>query len=131
MPSQRELPPGNRRDFVEEIHSHYRTARRPALRAISDHIEHMELRSSVSKETIRRMLAGLTVPTRWVTVETVFLALCDLSGTNPNDSRWSSYNNLGDDCTLQEELERRWHQALDDPPPPPPINNGWAEEPPF
>ncbi|SEG92464.1 hypothetical protein SAMN04489712_1343 [Thermomonospora echinospora] len=40
-----------------------------------------------SHETVRRTILGLSVPSRWETAEAVLLALCELAGVNPDESR--------------------------------------------
>jgi hypothetical protein len=62
MPSTHVLPKGPRRDFVEELFEHYRAAKRPTLREISERIRDDELAGTASRETIRRMLLGEVVP---------------------------------------------------------------------
>lgn len=130
MPTKRELPEGPRRRFVEELHDHYRAARRPALRVISDRIKEraddLELAGTASRETIRRMLLGATVPANWETVNAVFLILCEIANRNPNHDHYMG-NDFGDVPTHAESLEYAWNQALDDQPP----DHLYNDEPPF
>jgi hypothetical protein len=110
MPDKRTLPPGPRRQFVEELHYHYRAARRPTLRVISDRIQQREdLAGMPSRETIPRMLSGATVPARWEVVNAVLLVLCEMSNRDPNEDR-------GIYPTDVESLALAWNQALDDQP---------------
>lgn len=119
MPSSAVLPDGDRRRFVAELHEHYQAARRPQLRTIADHIaDHDGFDGSASRETIRRMLNGSTVPARWGNAEAVFLALCNLAGRDPNGMRFDG--DWNDDTTYAEEYLRRWNAALDEPEPDPP-----------
>lgn len=129
MPSTRGLPEGPRREFVEELFTHYRDAGRPTLRRISDFIAaNDDLAGTASKETVRRMLQGLTVPTQWETAQTVFLALCHLAGRNPDLRR--AMDPWGE--TSRSVFKRLWNDAIDehDDSSPPPVDP-WADEPPF
>ncbi len=115
VPAKHELPAGPRRRFVEELHDHYRAARRPPLRVISDRIKEraddLELAGTASRETIRRMLLGTTVPANWETVNAVFLILCEIANRNPNGDHYGEAS-----PTHAESLELAWNQVLDDQP---------------
>jgi hypothetical protein len=119
MPAQHELPAGPRRRFVEELHDHYRAARRPSLRVISDRIKEraddLNLAGTASRETIRRMLLDTTVPANWETVNAVFLILCEIANRNPEDNHYE-VNGFEAPPTHTESLELAWNQALDDQP---------------
>ena len=129
MPSTSQLPPGPRRDFVEELFGSYRAAGRPTLAEISDRLaERDELTGTASRETVRRMLRGTTVP-KWATVEAVFLVLCEFAGRDPDEHMEGSSISP----SYREMLESVWNNALDADPasgPPPTV---WAltDEPPF
>lgn len=113
MPSEADLPPGALRAFAVDVFGLYREAHRPSLRQVSEAIRKNEnLTGTASPETIRRMLLGLTVPTHWPTVEAVLIALCDIAGVDPNES--SDYQQYAV-SSRREDLERLWHQALDNP----------------
>lgn len=64
MPSGWELPDGPRRQFVEELFSYYRNAERPTLRVIAEDIADDPKFDAftASRETIRKLLRGKTVP---------------------------------------------------------------------
>lgn len=146
MPSEKALPPGSVRDFVELLFRLYRMAHRPALRTISEAIRRSDhLKGTASTETIRRMLRGTTVPANWSTVEAVYLTLCELAG-------WDSSTVVefyGRQASVQSHIEKAWHEALDSPDErydldipnepheqpatfsPTPADDPWADEPPF
>lgn len=105
-----QLPRGPRLDFVVELHNHYRAAKRPTLRMISEMIRADDtLKGTASRETIRRMLLGEVVPAQWETVNAVFLTLCKIAGRDPNGG--DEYDN--DPRSYVEVLEWRWNEALD------------------
>ena len=139
LPSETVLPRSAWRDFVELLHNHYRAAHRPTLREITDQIDREEREGAASRETIRRMLVGQTVPTNWKNVRTVFLALCELAGRDPIgyvDERPYSYGAYERPQTHAERLEAAWHAALDEGQPrstaaPVPAPDPWSDEPPF
>lgn len=113
MPTEVEVPRGARRDFIEQLFSLYREAHRPGLREISRAIPD-EAPGTASTETIRRMLRGTSVPSRWETVDAVLTALCQLAGVGP-DADIS--DGRGDAMTRREVIEHAWHEALDNPEP--------------
>lgn len=136
FPSEAELPKGTVRDFAEILFRLYRMAHRPALRDIEEKIrKNDDLRGTASTETIRRMLRGGTVPTRWAIVEAMYLTLCDIAGFDP-DQEVMFKEQLS---SVRRHVENAWHQALDYPdwhysPPDPPDDKAedpWADEPPF
>ncbi|WP_369192437.1 hypothetical protein [Streptomyces sp. R08] len=138
MPTEAELPGGPRRRFVEELFSYYRDAGRPTLRAISDDIAGKSQFDAftVSRETIRKMLRGLTVPLSWAVVNAVLTVLCERAFIDP-DAEYHT-GGFGDDTsTRRQDLRRVWNDALDAPPPSPAPPSGWgggasyADEPPF
>lgn len=129
MPNEKQLPPGPRRDFVEEVFRLFRLAHRPPLQAISERIlQHEERLGTASRETIRRMLVGKTVPS-WHTANTVFIALCGLAGIDPDQDR-----DLGgyDSPSYQEHFDDLWNRAIDHDPEERPQSPGYgraAEDP--
>jgi hypothetical protein len=128
MPDKRTLPPGPRRQFVEELHDHYRAARRPTLRVIGDRIQQREdLAGMPSRETIRRMLSGATVPARWEVVNALLLVLCEMANRNPAAASDDSSRYYDDPPTYAESLETAWNQALDEQP----SDRFYDDEPPF
>ena len=115
MPSERDLPPGPRRQFAGELFNLFRLARRPPLSEISERIlNDEELTGTASRETIRRMLIGKTVPT-WDTAFAAFKVLCDMAGVDPSDRRWAD-NNSFDVPSYQEAFTSAWNDAIDDDP---------------
>ena len=118
MPSTQVLRQGPRRRFVEELHEHYRAAKRPTLREISDVIrDGDELAGTASRETIRRMLVGEVVPAQWHTVNALLVALCKLAQRDPHAERWPDAPGGYEQPTHTEALEAAWHAAIDDPAP--------------
>jgi hypothetical protein len=111
IPSEADLPRGTVRDFVEVLFNLYREAHRPTLRQISQEIERSDLHAAASPETIRRMLRGASVPRQWPIVKAVLVALCNIAKTDPDES----FGGYRDDSTRREELEGKWHKALDNP----------------
>jgi hypothetical protein len=124
MPSEDELPPGGRRQLVELLFLLYRDARRPTLEEISKRIRDGDYAATASKETIRKMLRGTTIPAHWATIETVVLALCDLGGFDPA----SSVKQAGLQEPLMKLVEQRWHTALEEPPPRVAPYDPWASD---
>lgn len=116
MPSEAELPRGARRDFVQELFAYYRAAGRPTLRQLSDQIlSNEERKGTASRETIRRMLRGDTVPPQWLTVEALFLALCAMAGRSPGDPHPNDDDPWAKTLSNHEYLRHLWNEALDDP----------------
>jgi hypothetical protein len=105
LPGLLQLPDSPRRRLVETLHRYYQEAGRPTLRAIDEWISSRE-GLAASKETVRRMLVGITVPLRWDIAESAFLALCALAGRNP-DARHD------DGLTLRAAYRRQWQAALE------------------
>ncbi|WDT52560.1 hypothetical protein [Streptomyces sp. G7(2002)] len=146
MPSTMELPTGPRRQFVEELFSHYRDAGRPTLRVIAEEIdENPEFDAfTASRETIRKMLRGKTVPLSWAVVDAVLTVLCARAGVDPDAERWADGFN-GEPTSHRQSLRNLWNEAIDAPPTPPARSSAWggqndpwaassrpyADEPPF
>lgn len=119
MPSEKELPRGPRRYFVEELFFLFREAGRPTLRQICERVEADPDRAgTASRETIRQMLLGKTVPLRWANVYVVVAALADLAGRNLGEYR---FPNSDDDETGLEYARRLWNEAIDAEPIAPPL----------
>jgi hypothetical protein len=129
MPSTYDLPEGPRREFVEELFAYYRDAGRPTLRHISDFIAtNDDLAGTASKETVRRMLLGLTVPAQWETAHTVFLALCHLAAHDPDENRQT--DDWGE--SRRSVFKHLWNNAIDElDEPSSPADTSWPDEPPF
>ncbi|MFF4385008.1 hypothetical protein [Kitasatospora sp. NPDC001547] len=114
MPSDWELPPGARRNFVEELWDYYRRAGRPTLQEIADAIAADYDAFTASKETIRRAMLGKTVPINGDVVDAIFEVFCKRSKTDPNEDRWPH--------SLDEVEPRRnwwrhlWSLALEEEP---------------
>ncbi|MGI5503572.1 hypothetical protein [Lentzea sp. CA-135723] len=124
MPSLIELPAGPRRDFAELLFRYVRLADRPTLQQISERIiERDDLPGTASKETVRLMLRGKTVPPRWQNAYSVFLVLCDLSGVDP-DSRDHLASQGTRDYSRVGYFKMCWNRALDAPP-----SDPWGEPP--
>ncbi|WP_212831247.1 hypothetical protein [Catellatospora sp. TT07R-123] len=128
MPPLSELPNGPRREFVEEMFFYFRTAGRPTLREIDDAIRKYDLVGTASRETIRRVLQGTSVPSRWTTVEAILYGLCDLAGFKVHSDRWPDEM---DSASCYDYVKRLWNDALDSDPNPPKIVDPWDQEPPF
>ncbi|MFC8835949.1 hypothetical protein ACFT8V_22570 [Streptomyces griseoincarnatus] len=138
MPTEAELPSGPRRRFVEALFSYYRDAGRPPLRTIADEIAGKPQYDAftVSRETIRKMLRGTTVPLSWAVVSAVLTVLCERAFVDPDEEY--HVGGFGDGMTSRrQELRDLWNDALDAPPPSPLPPSGWGgqapygDEPPF
>jgi len=102
MPPPSLLPPSPWRALVETLHRFYQQAGRPPLRAIDEWIaHHPEHDGVISRESIRRMLVVISVPRRWQSARSVFLALCALAGENPDQHTGT--------------FRRQWQQVVADP----------------
>ncbi len=116
MPTETELAIGPVRDFVDLLFRLYRAAHRPTLETISKHIRDGAYPATASKETIRKMLRGTSIPAHWQTVEAVILALCDLAGWTPdNRIMIERANGNIEEASVKDFAENLWHQALDEP----------------
>ncbi|MPY48787.1 hypothetical protein [Streptomyces acidicola] len=111
MPSEEALPPGAQRQFLEELHVHYRQAGRPAVRTIEE-----VSGQTVSRETARRLLVGRALG-RWKVVEALFVALCRISKTDPDVPKWEG--GYEDGPTYRDHLRNLWNTAIDAPAPTP------------
>ncbi|WUW26961.1 hypothetical protein OG521_39620 (plasmid) [Streptomyces sp. NBC_01463] len=108
MPSEWVLPPGPVRGFTQALYDWYKAAGRPSLTEIADDIaSHDALRGSASRETIRKMLRGETVPQRWTTVEAVLTVLCERDGTSPQGEPEYS------EVTHGQRVKRLWDEAVE------------------
>jgi hypothetical protein len=116
MPTETELPDGPVRDFVALLFRLYRAAHRPTLETISKHIRDGDYAATASKETIRKMLRGTSIPAHWQTVEAVILALCNLAGWTSDDTVVIGHaDGSSEKATVMYHAENLWHQALDEP----------------
>ncbi|MFH7337131.1 hypothetical protein [Streptomyces sp. KHY 26] len=131
MPTEDELPPGPRRKFVEELFFYYRAAGRPALRLITDDVATTVDVCTASRETVRRMLRGQTVPVNWQVVDAVLTVLCARAGIDPEEERWEGGFTQGP--SHRANLREAWNEALDTPATSPAPQSGWGypDEPPF
>ncbi|MEU7206089.1 hypothetical protein [Streptomyces sp. NPDC045470] len=130
MPSEWELPESPQRQFVEELFAYYREAGRPTLRSIADDIaEDPEFDAfTASRETIRKMLRGKTIPVSWAVVDAVLTVLCARAGIDPNHPRWAG-GFAEEPVTHRQNLRNRWNEALDAPPLSPAPPSGWGRPP--
>lgn len=143
MPDTTELPDGPRREFVEELFRYYRKAGRPPLRIITDDIAETYDAFTASRETIRKMLRGKTVPVNWSVVDGVLTVLCARADIAPEAERWPHGRDAGYAATHRQHLRNLWDEALETPPPParysgpgkpggwPTAANPYPDEPPF
>lgn len=70
---------------------------------IKERADDLELAGTASRETIRRMLLGATVPANWETVNAVFLILREIAKREPND--YPDGHNRYDSFTHAKSLE--------------------------
>lgn len=103
MPDLDVVPLGPHREFLESLHQHYRQASRPQLRLLSETIAKRDLAGMPSRETIRRLLRGETIP-EWLTVHAVINILCEFAG-HTFDERGRS------EC--EGVFHTKWNAALD------------------
>jgi hypothetical protein len=136
MPGPSVVPDRDRRAFVAELFRCYKAAGRPTLAEISDQIAEGDYRGTASRETIRRALAQGAVPSKWLTAEAIFLALCAMADFDPEEKCYheNDWNGEGDERTRLDWFREAWNVAFDaDPSPPPSAPDPWAvrDEPPF
>lgn len=129
MPTTRELPPGDRRAFVELMHRWYSVAGRPTLREVASAIraDH-DHEGTASEETIRRILKGLTVP-RLPTVKAVLAELCRRNGQSLDDPDDPRYGSFGPTC--MQALHPVWDAAFVEANSPSAPPSEFSDEPPF
>ncbi|MFE6385820.1 hypothetical protein [Nocardiopsis dassonvillei] len=85
MPSQKELPPGPQRRFMETLFRLWVDAGMPTMEAVSQAAEDAPPQEgAASKETVRKMLIGKTVPHTWQNAEAVFLGLSTMASLDPD-----------------------------------------------
>jgi hypothetical protein len=119
-PDQADLPPGPRRDLVDFLFTYYEMAVRPDLQKIADHWHHMEDKAvpgTTSRETIRKMLRGESIPPKWKDALTVLLLLCDLADIDPDDPL-DGLGGWGQEQTHTEHFQDLWNRALNTTRPP-------------
>ncbi|MFE7527321.1 hypothetical protein ACFU7Y_16605 [Kitasatospora sp. NPDC057542] len=120
---------------MAELFFHYEEAGRPTLLEIAEDLARRDnLPGMASRETIRRMLKGETVPMRWSTVAAVLILFSERSGLNPSGVR--SRTGWGNQTvTYGEALRKLWNAALSDnengPVFGPPGGVPYTSEPPF
>ena len=115
MPGKDVLPPGPVREFVAELHVHFREAGRPALAIVAAKTAHLPTPVPVSRETVRRLLTGQAVST-WARVDAVLRALCHLAEQDPDRRRWPEPEDRydeNDSSSCREYLRRLWNDAVD------------------
>jgi hypothetical protein len=115
MPTHAELPEGPWREFVEALFRYYHSADRPDLRTIETAVENLDEDQRIgtaSRETIRQMLRGRTVPRQWGTAATVLSALCALAGTDPNDYEDGAFG-YGSSRSHLSAFKELWNNAAD------------------
>ena len=117
MPSLDELPHGSRRIFVDELHTYFRAAGRPAPASIAAAVAQLRGSASVtvSRETVRRLLKGETTST-WPKVRAVHEVLCRMADRDPTRRRFSDssdYDEDDDTRTLREYILDLWNDAVD------------------
>ncbi|GAA1748993.1 hypothetical protein GCM10009834_02250 [Streptomonospora arabica] len=118
----------------------------PAAEKVSKHVQESDLGGNASKEAVRRMLRGKTVPQVGENAEAVFVALSQMAGVDPDrlvtvesDHR---YGPEGEPEPARSVFQRYWrdargggdfaHEPMEDyPPPPPSRGGGFSDEPPF
>lgn len=123
MPSEEELPPGPLREFVDELHIHFRNAGRPSPAQIATRSEWFEDGEGVkvSRETVRRLLKGETTSS-WPTVRAVHQALCELADQDHTQLRFpSEYSS--DIRTFREYIRDLWNDAVEGETANPPSTN--------
>jgi hypothetical protein len=112
MPSLDELPDGSRRNFVEFMFKLLLDAHRPSFEELSKGIANGDYPVTASRETIRKIYAGIGIPVEWQTVKAVVLILCALSGQDPNSCQLFH----GRKNTLMGHADYLWTMALQEPP---------------
>lgn len=138
MPGKDVLPPGPKRELVNELFVHYREAARPSLPRIATLTRDMPGCHPVSRETIRRLLTGTTT-SQWVVVDALLRALCQLQDRDPDGRRWAKPDDHweeDDPATCREYLRQLWNNDIDDleanetpvvpPAAPAPPSSGWG-----
>lgn len=152
MPTVDELPPGPRRRFMEILYRLWSEAGMPPATEVSQLVANTDVAGSASKETIRKMLSGETVPKAWGNAEAVFVVLSQMAQVDPD--RLVLYHGDVEDFDPEPEPEaaravfrRLWtaakgvakyaHGTMQDYTPPPKRgawnNNPWSssDAPPF
>ncbi|MEU5438234.1 hypothetical protein AB0G73_33425 [Streptomyces sp. NPDC020719] len=115
MPGKDVLPPGPKRELVNELFVHYREADRPPLPQIAALTGTMPNPHQVSRETIRRLLTGQTT-SQWPVVDALLRALCQLQDRDPDGRRWPESDDRWDEddpVTCREYLRRLWNNDID------------------
>ncbi|GLU47517.1 hypothetical protein [Nocardiopsis ansamitocini] len=157
MPSQEELPTGARRRFMEMLFRLWVDADMPIMEKVSEAASATPPQEgAASKETVRKMLTGKTVPHSWKNAEAVFLGLSAMAGRDPDrlvvyddDSEGYGYRDRPDPEPARMLFRRCWadacgladyqHGTVEDYVPPKPTTRGRggfgggynSDEPPF
>lgn len=101
MPSPEELPAGPQRRFMETLFRLWVDAGMPTMEGVSEAVTSAPPQEgSASKETVRKMLTGKTVPHSWQNAEAVFLGLSMMADLNPE--RLVRYTETPDDDYYSE-----------------------------
>lgn len=117
LPNEKDLPHGPRRDFAEAMFALYRLAGRPSLSAISAEIERDEQRrGTASRETIRRVLIGTSVPATFATVEVIMLALCAMADVEPDAVYVEDVWGHSVRTSHVRKIRNAWNRSLDEEP---------------
>jgi hypothetical protein len=69
---------------MELVYRLWAEAGMPAAEKVSQSIAEAPLAGSASKETVRKMLTGKTVPQTWENAEAVFVVLSQMAGIDPD-----------------------------------------------
>lgn len=107
--------PESRESLVDFLWRFFIAARRPAMRQIADVIQSWDddkRNGTANHETIRRTLRGEAVGA-WLTVEVIFLALCELADVAPDDADDVEDSRWEEPVSHIEMLRRYWNQAVD------------------
>jgi hypothetical protein len=111
------------------LFTYYREAGRPTLRIIAGDIADNPKYDAftASRETIRKMLRGQTIPPKWAVVNAVFSVLCARAAIGPDLPRGANRS------THRQHLRLLWNLALDAPVSSPRVVDGpgYPDEPPF
>jgi hypothetical protein len=114
-----DLPP-SRQPLVDMLWKFYIAADRPSTRKTAERIagwDEDQRRGTANHETIRRTLRGESVGA-WLTVEAIFLALCDLADVDPEDVEGDENDRWNPPTAHREQFRRCWNEAVDESPMP-------------
>lgn len=114
------IVPKERENLVHLLWRFYIAAQRPTTRRIAETIEAREdRRGSANHETVRRTLRGEAVGA-WLTVEVIFLALCEIADIDPHDIEHDEHYDRFSPPPVShhEQCRRYWNEAVDGAPMP-------------